>query len=176
MRCQGWAKEGRYGALWEVMIGMEYLLNFFEEQKLIFSPPAATADKPRNARALAATSISGRSGLQADQVHGREKHLPEHTRDEYTSTFSEAGGINDDHRRCIQISINNCWSKLDEYYTLLGQSPLYPAAIIFHPRWNVSWLEANWTSCEQLVWLRDAKNSIREYFEQHFQPMSHLIK
>ncbi|RYC77799.1 hypothetical protein BFJ63_vAg19327, partial [Fusarium oxysporum f. sp. narcissi] len=26
MRCQGWAKEGRHGALWEVMIGMEYLL------------------------------------------------------------------------------------------------------------------------------------------------------
>ncbi|EXK76437.1 hypothetical protein FOQG_18820 [Fusarium oxysporum f. sp. raphani 54005] len=25
MRCQGWAKEGRHGALWEVMIGMEYL-------------------------------------------------------------------------------------------------------------------------------------------------------
>jgi hypothetical protein len=168
MRCQGWAKEGRYGALWEVMIGMEYLLNFFEEQKLIFSPLSATADKPRNARALAATSFSGRSGLQAglqaDQVHGREKHLPEHTQNEYTSTFS----MDDDHRRCIQISINNCWSKLDEYYTLLGQSPLYPAAVILHPRWNVSWLEANWTSREQLVWLRDAKKSIREYFEQHY--------
>lgn len=76
IRCQGWAKEGCYGALWEVMIGMEYLLNFFEEQKLIFSPPAATADKPRNVRALAATSISGRSGLPDDQVHGRENTCP----------------------------------------------------------------------------------------------------
>ncbi|KAG4278295.1 hypothetical protein FPRO04_13926 [Fusarium proliferatum] len=37
MRCQGWAKEGRHGASWEVMIEMEYLLNFFEEQNLIFS-------------------------------------------------------------------------------------------------------------------------------------------
>ncbi|KID81510.1 transposase-like protein [Metarhizium guizhouense ARSEF 977] len=121
MRCQGWAKEGRYGALWEVMIGMEYLLNFFEEQKLIFSPPDAGANKPRNALASVATRCSG---LQADQCHGREKHLPRHTRDEYTSTVWQAEGIDDDHRRCIQISINNCWSKLDEYYTLLGQSPL----------------------------------------------------
>jgi hypothetical protein len=32
----------------------------------------------------------------------------------------------------------------------------------------VSWLEANWTSDEQLVWLRDAKNSVREFFEQHY--------
>uniref|UniRef100_A0A0D2YKK9 HAT C-terminal dimerisation domain-containing protein n=1 Tax=Fusarium oxysporum (strain Fo5176) TaxID=660025 RepID=A0A0D2YKK9_FUSOF len=58
MRCQGWAKEGRYGALWEVMIGMEYLLNFFEEQKLIFSPPDGTADELQIARASATTSTA----------------------------------------------------------------------------------------------------------------------
>ncbi|KAK2471038.1 hypothetical protein H9L39_17269 [Fusarium oxysporum f. sp. albedinis] len=33
---------------------------------------------------------------------------------------------------------------------------------------NLSWLEAKWTSDEQLVWLRDAKNSVREFFEQHY--------
>lgn len=32
----------------------------------------------------------------------------------------------------------------------------------------MSWLEANWTSREQLVWLRDAKKSIWEYFKQHY--------
>ncbi|RKK06781.1 hypothetical protein BFJ65_g18335 [Fusarium oxysporum f. sp. cepae] len=165
MRCQGWAKEGRYGALWEVMIGMEYLLNFFEEQKLIFSPPDGTADELQIARASATTRCSP---PRADQGRGREKHLPQHTRDEYTGAFSQAESLDDDHRRCIQISINNCWSKLDEYYSLLSQSPLYPAAVILHPRWNVSWLEANWTSHEQLVWLRDAKNSVREFFEQQY--------
>ncbi|KAM5527288.1 transposase-like protein [Fusarium oxysporum f. sp. phaseoli] len=165
MRCQGWAKEGRYGALWEVMIGMEYLLNFFEEQKLIFSPPDGTADELQIARASATTRCIP---PRADQGRGREKHLPQHTRDEYTGAFSQAESLDDDHRRCIQISINNCWSKLDEYYSLLGQSPLCPAAVILHPRWNVSWLEANWTSHEQLVWLRDAKNSVREFFEQQY--------
>ncbi|KAJ6436869.1 MHYT domain signaling protein [Purpureocillium lavendulum] len=139
MRCQGWAKEGRYGALWEVMIGMEYLLNFFEEQKLLFSPPDANADDTRNAGASATTR---HSPLRADQDGGRERHLPEHTRDEYNH----------------------------QYYSLLGQSPLYTAAVILHPRWNVSWLEANWTSREQLVWLRGAKSCVRKYFEQHYPP------
>ena len=96
--------------------------------------------------------------------------MPEHTRDEYNRAFLQAERLNDDHRRCIQISINNCWSKLDQYYSLLGQSPLYTAAVILHPRWNVSWLEANWTSREQLVWLRDAKSCVRKYFEQHYPP------
>lgn len=96
--------------------------------------------------------------------------MPEHTRDEYARLFPRTEGADHGHQRCLQISINNCWSKLDEYYSLLGQSPLYPAAVILHPRWNVSWLEANWTSDEQLVWLRDAKSSVRKYFEQQYPP------
>jgi hypothetical protein len=59
MRCQGWAREGQYGALWEVMIGMEYLLNFFEEQKLLFSPPQGRpAHESRNANASAAMRMA----------------------------------------------------------------------------------------------------------------------
>ncbi|RKK85933.1 hypothetical protein BFJ68_g17200 [Fusarium oxysporum] len=165
MRCQGWAKEGRHGALWEVMIGMEYLLNFFEEQNLIFSSPDSCISELRNFR----VSATKRSSTQRiEQGRGREKHLPQHAREEYTDVVLQDENLDDDHRRCVQISIKNCWSKLDEYYSLLGQSPLYPAAVILHPRWNVSWLEANWTSDEQLVWLRDAKNSVREFFEQHY--------
>uniref|UniRef100_A0A0C4DI06 HAT C-terminal dimerisation domain-containing protein n=1 Tax=Fusarium oxysporum (strain Fo5176) TaxID=660025 RepID=A0A0C4DI06_FUSOF len=165
MRCQGWAKEGRHGALWEVMIGMEYLLNFFEEQNLIFSSPDSCISELRNFR-VSATKRS--SAQRIEQGRGREKHLPQHAREEYTDVVLQDENLDDDHRRCVQISIKNCWSKLDEYYSLLGQSPLYPAAVILHPRWNVSWLEANWTSDEQLVWLRDAKNSVREFFEQHY--------
>ena len=112
--------------------------------------------------------FSGSSTQRIEQGRGREKHLPQHAREEYTDVVLQDENLDDDHRRCVQISIKNCWSKLDEYYSLLGQSPLYPAAVILHPRWNVSWLEANWTSDEQLVWLRDAKNSVREFFEQHY--------
>jgi hypothetical protein len=112
--------------------------------------------------------FSGSSTQRIEQGRGREKHLPQHAREEYTDVVLQDENLDDGHRRCVQISIKSCWSKLDEYYSLLGQSPLYPAAVILHPRWNVSWLEANWTSDEQLVWLRDAKNSVREFFEQHY--------
>jgi hypothetical protein len=57
MKCQGWAKEGHHGALWEVMAGMEYLLNFFEEQKLFSSPPDAAAREPRDAHASGCSRI-----------------------------------------------------------------------------------------------------------------------
>ncbi|ENH66575.1 Putative AC9 transposase [Fusarium oxysporum f. sp. cubense race 1] len=157
MRCQGWAKEGRYGALWEAT-DCQSLGNHE------YSFPVHI----RSSYVYFTKTFAGYSPPRADQGRGREKHLPQHTRDEYTGAFSQAESLDDDHRRCIQISINNCWSKLDEYYSLLGQSPLYPAAVILHPRWNVSWLEANWTSHEQLVWLRDAKNSVREFFEQQY--------
>ncbi|EWZ27836.1 hypothetical protein FOZG_18444 [Fusarium oxysporum Fo47] len=146
MRCQGWAKEGCHGALWEVMIGMEYLLNFFEEQNLIFSSPDSCISELRNFR----VSATKRSSTQRiEQGRGREKHLPQHAREEYTDVVLQDENLDDDHRRCA-----------NSYFIRL---PLF-----LHPRWNVSWLEANWTSDEQLVWLREAKNSVREFFEQYF--------
>ncbi|RKK23917.1 hypothetical protein BFJ66_g17304, partial [Fusarium oxysporum f. sp. cepae] len=70
-------------------------------------------------------SATKRSSTQRiEQGRGREKHLPQHAREEYTDVVLQDENLDDDHRRC--------------------------------------------TSDEQLVWLRDAKNSIREFFEQHY--------
>jgi hypothetical protein len=33
----------------------------------------------------------------------------------------------------IAISLDNCWSKLDEYYRMLDDTPIYVAAIVLHP-------------------------------------------
>jgi hypothetical protein len=71
-------------------------------------------------------------------------------------------------RASIKASINNAWIKLNEYYTLLGQSPLFAASIILNPDLGLQWLEANWTSPEQLQWLRDAKDGIKNYFERWY--------
>jgi hypothetical protein len=37
----------------------------------------------------------------------------------------------------IATSLDNCWGKLDEYYRMLDDTPVYVAAIILHPgqRW-----------------------------------------
>ncbi len=195
MRCQGWAKEGRYGALWEVMIGMEYLLNFFEEQKLMFTSCDDTPEAAGDYQAAITSSmalhavlslvmpvespvadcLAERSAQQAKRHTQPSIESREHARGHDSATSSHLEPLDDDHRRYIQVSINNCWSKLNEYYTLLEQSPLYPASVILHPRWNVSWLEANWTSHEQLIWLRDAKRNVREHFEAHYPSVESSI-
>ncbi|KAF5715321.1 telomere-associated helicase [Fusarium mundagurra] len=56
----------------------------------------------------------------------------------------------------------------DEYYTLLGRSPLFGASIVLNPDLGFRWLETNWTSPEQLQWLRDAKDGIKVYFERWY--------
>jgi hypothetical protein len=66
-------------------------------------------------------------------------------------------------RASIRASINNAWITLNEYYTLLGRSPLFAASVVLDPDLGLRWLETNWTSPEQLQWLRDAKDGIKAY-------------
>ncbi|KAJ4072767.1 hypothetical protein NW769_015470, partial [Fusarium oxysporum] len=54
------------------------------------------------------------------------------------------------------------------YYDKLGESPLFAAAIILHPRFGISWLEATWVSEEQLAWVRDAKAGIKDCFTRWY--------
>ncbi|KNB18738.1 hypothetical protein FOXG_22355 [Fusarium oxysporum f. sp. lycopersici 4287] len=70
-------------------------------------------------------------------------------------------------RSSIKANINNAWIKLNEYYTLLGRSPLFAASVL-NPDLGLRWLETNWTSPEQLQWLRDAKDGIKVYFERWY--------
>uniref|UniRef100_A0A0D2YKL0 HAT C-terminal dimerisation domain-containing protein n=1 Tax=Fusarium oxysporum (strain Fo5176) TaxID=660025 RepID=A0A0D2YKL0_FUSOF len=67
--------------------------------------------------------------------------LPEHSQAEYAaldkplaSKVSQKSSLPADHRAYIRASINNGWKKLDEYYSKLGESPLFAAAVILHPR------------------------------------------
>ncbi|OAQ60058.1 transposase-like protein [Purpureocillium lilacinum] len=73
-----------------------------------------------------------------------------------------------DYRAFIRTSINNGWKKLDEYHSKLGESPLFAAAIILHPRFGLEWLEATWVAEEQLAWVRDAKAGIKDYFSRWY--------
>lgn len=68
----------------------------------------------------------------------------------------------------MRACINNAWVKLNEYYTLLGESPLYAASIILHPGLGIRFLEANWTSTVQLAWLRDARRQLKEFLEEWY--------
>ncbi|KAH7142280.1 hypothetical protein DER46DRAFT_581692 [Fusarium sp. MPI-SDFR-AT-0072] len=61
------------------------------------------------------------------------------------------------------------WQKLNEYYTKLGDSPLFAASIILHPSLGMNYLEVNWASEEQLVWVRDAKIGLSDYLNRWYR-------
>jgi hypothetical protein len=184
MRTQGWGKGDSHGRLWEVVIGMEYLLEHFEDWKVFYSEVTeetmgetqvdaaeriATASanfRESNGRPSRVRRLPAR--FEEDEVYALpqrsqppifvESALPLHSRADYStaekrsaSETSQKSTLPADHRAYIRASINNGWKKLNEYYDKLGESPLFAAAIILHPRFGISWLEATWVSEEQLA-------------------------
>ncbi|KAG7000175.1 putative AC transposase [Fusarium oxysporum f. sp. conglutinans] len=201
MRTQGWGKGDSHGRLWEVLIGMEYLLEHFKDWKVFYSEVAAeivgethldaaeriatapTNFRERNSRPSRVRRLPAR--FDEDEVYALpqrsqptrfiESALPLHSRAEYSTTekrsaseTSQKSTLPADHRAYIRASINNGWKKLNEYYDKLGESPLFAAAIILHPRFGISRLEATWVSEEQLAWVRDAKVGIKDYFTRWY--------
>ncbi|KAK4058953.1 hypothetical protein Purlil1_14417 [Purpureocillium lilacinum] len=185
MRTQGWGKADGHGRLWEVLVGMEYLLEHFEDWKAFYGDvttqtmsPASFVDlepvdagfirtdspggRPDRARRLPARFDDGEVYVARQRTQTSrftESVLPEHSRSEYltmgkspASEISQKNTLPADHRAFIRTSINNGWKKLDEYYSKLGESPLFAAAIILHPRFGLGWLEATWVAEEQLAW------------------------
>jgi hypothetical protein len=75
--------------------------------------------------------------------------------------------MNDQSRRYFRLSVTTGWKKLNVYYTKLGESPLYTAAIVLHPGFGLAWLESRWS--DHRSWIREAHGAIREYWKRWYQ-------
>ena len=79
-----------------------------------------------------------------------EDALPAHSREDYLQgdarSVSNIASMEGQERASIRASINNAWIKLNEYYILLGRSPLFAASVVLNPDLGLRWLETNWTS------------------------------
>jgi hypothetical protein len=217
MRTQGWGTSGGHGRLWEVMTGMEFVLEHLEDWKVLYedeiADPAAeerhTTQGEEAGPAMGVKSTFARpptvgqirerpsrqsrlpSRLQGYEItplrrrrettlparpptssQFNEDALPVHSREDYLQddarSVSNIASMEGQERASIKASINNAWIKLNEYYTLLGRSPLFAASVVLNPDLGLRWLETNWTSPEQLQWLRDAKDGIKVYFERWY--------
>jgi hypothetical protein len=71
-------------------------------------------------------------------------------------------------RGYIRLSVLNGWKVLNRYYTKLGESPLYAAAIILHPGRVLRWLERRWTTPDQRKWLYEAKDGLYAYWSKWY--------
>ncbi|KAM5529131.1 transposase-like protein [Fusarium oxysporum f. sp. phaseoli] len=186
MRTQGWGKGDSHGRLWEVLVGMEYLLEHFEDWKGFYNEfttgtiRATNLNDPELIGRASAPLRGLTSGRPVPAVAllasmGKRSMYP-NSEAEYAaldkppaSKISQKSSLPADHRAYIRASINSGWKKLDEYYSKLGESPLFAAAVILHPRFGISWLEATWATEEQLAWVRDAKAGIKDYFARWYQ-------
>jgi hypothetical protein len=185
MRAQGWGSEGGHGRLWEVMTGMEYLLEHLEEWKLFYhASPDETVEENANSQVKLPRGRPDRNRqlparfkdceMDMQPRKPQEGPVPDRGRGEYggrgkASGLSKIEDIGKDHRRYLRLSITTAWQKLNEYYTKLGESPLFAASIILHPALGMSYLEMNWATEAQLVWVRDAKMGLSDYLDRWYR-------
>ncbi|PNP53253.1 hypothetical protein FNYG_15776 [Fusarium nygamai] len=186
MRTQDWGGEGGNGRLWEVMTSMEYLLEHLEDRKLfhhIF--PEEVVGENTDSQAETARRRPDRNWQLPARLrdcemdmHPRksmQSSLPDRGSGQYDDGLGKPSGssavddMGKDHRRYPRLSIITAWQKLNEYYTKLGESPLFAASIILNPSLGMSSLEVNWASEEQLVWMRDAKIGLSDYLDHWYR-------
>ncbi len=72
-------------------------------------------------------------------------------------------------RASIRGSIDKAWEKLNDYYTRLEESPLWPGAVLLNPNLGLRWLRHRWNSPVGQVWLSEAMESLKDYFD-HWYP------
>src|SRR5271169_4108641 len=70
-------------------------------------------------------------------------------------------------RRHIRTAINNAWEKLDKYYALTDETPVYLAALVLHPGQEWRYFEQKWA--ERPDWLEDAKMKMKAFYQGHWE-------
>jgi len=60
----------------------------------------------------------------------------------------------------FKVQINLAWQKLDEYYSLLDDTPVYVAALALHPRYKMRWIKMMWKNRPE--WVQKAEASIND--------------
>jgi hypothetical protein len=155
MRTQGWGTSGGHGRLWEVMTGMEFILDHLEDWKALYAgrlidggerwpPSTPTQQRERPSRQPRLPSrlqgyelLTPLRSLSPTTPQFIDTGLPAHSRTESAQgdarSVSSIASMEGQERASMRASINNAWVKLNEYYTLLGRSPLFAAAVILNP-------------------------------------------
>jgi hypothetical protein len=100
--------------------------------------PSPADSSPEGALPLSRRSIRRRG--RRTQPHFNEDTLPRHVRAAYINpTPRNVNNIQPDGRAYMRASIN-AQAKLDQYCALLGDSPLFAAAVILHPGRGIQFL------------------------------------
>ncbi|KAL6406035.1 restless-like transposase [Ilyonectria robusta] len=83
----------------------------------------------------------------------------------------------------FRININLGWQKLNEYYEILSETPIYYAGLALHPAYRWKWFERNWN--DRPEWIDEAKKVVHDVWrlsigrplcpERTYQPLSQFL-
>ena len=68
----------------------------------------------------------------------------------------------------IHPAIETAWEKLDKYYKLTDQSPVYAAAVVLDPRWIWAYFKKYWS--HQPTWIRSSQRAVLNLWRDEYQP------
>jgi hypothetical protein len=69
----------------------------------------------------------------------------------------------------FRIGINLAWEKLEKYYTILDETPIYYAAVALHPAYRWGWFEQSWSRHPD--WIRTAKRMVQQVWEERYRDL-----
>jgi hypothetical protein len=64
--------------------------------------------------------------------------------------------------RMLATGVNLAWKKLDQYYQMTDQSPVYVAAVVLHPAYTWKWLRSKWKNRQD--WITISEAAVRNFW------------
>src|SRR6266498_5055051 len=71
-------------------------------------------------------------------------------------------------RKHIKTSLDNCHGKLDQYYQLINETPVYAAATVLNPAQKWRFFDLQWKSQRQKRWLTTVKRYVKRFWEEAY--------
>lgn len=67
----------------------------------------------------------------------------------------------------FRININLGWQKLDKYYQLLSETPIYYTGLALHPAYRWKWFDRKWAGNPE--WIRQAKRIVHDVWHYEYR-------
>lgn len=75
--------------------------------------------------------------------------------------------------RQFGIGINMAWEKLEKYYNILDETPIYYTAVALHPAYRQGWFEQSWAHNPD--WIRTAKRMVQQVWDEAYRDLDVVI-
>ncbi|KAK8120215.1 restless-like transposase [Apiospora kogelbergensis] len=137
---------------WETLQHVHTFLGFYEDAVKVLEGDGITRKRKRG--------FSGSYGNVWDVIQGFEFLLAK-LEDGKIAAENFPGS---EH---FKFGINNAWMKLDSYYNMLDETPIYYAALALHPAFRWRWFEKQWKSRPD--WVNNAKRKVQEVWDHEYR-------